>query len=337
MQKRIFHIDFVRAIAILVIIATHVFSYNLTSPITRFLWNYSHFTVGAFVFCSGYALFVNYYNKIHSWQDILLFYRRRLFRLLVPFYIYLFIHYILQLVFPHFFSGLGLEWSWIFFLKSVFLIGGINLNWLPLLFLQLAIVFPITLLAFTSHKKLFWIGFAVTTAISIAMSVWTVPYQYYRQTMWVGWLVVFLLAFLISRKEQIKQLTSIKYLFLGVLSFVLWIVLFSLWHNAARPMNLIDNKYPPNWYDLSFELSGTFLLASLGALSIYPPLAKKFFLFVSTVSYQLFFIHYIVLDLLLSLSKTYTFLRIPFVLLFLTVCGSLSISYAFRLIRYQRR
>src|SRR3989344_4225583 len=62
-----------------------------------------------------------------------------------------FCHFILMIVFPTIFSGNGLKLNFDFILKSVFLTGGIDLNWLVLLFIELALIFPI--MEYISRKK----------------------------------------------------------------------------------------------------------------------------------------------------------------------------------------
>lgn len=330
---RYFHIDFVRALAIVIIIATHVFSYNLSTPLIQFLWNYSHFTVAAFVLCSGYVLFARYGGKIHTLQDIVQFYKKRLFRLLIPFYIYLCFHSLLMFLFPLFFNGLGISLSPEFYLQSITLVGGINLNWLPLLFLELAVLFPILIL-FGKNKKIQIVFIAVLLVVTVFTTIWIIPYAYYRWTMWISWLVVFLFSFFLFQKQQ-QHDWKIAYSFgLAATFFILWVLLYILWQHVGRPINLIDNKYPPNWYSLSFELFGTSTLLGFGSMPVYPVVVKRVILFLSTSSYNLFFIHYIVLDFVLSLKPRVPILTSSF--LQLAVVLILSCGIALVLSRFQK-
>ena len=76
------------------------------------------FVVVAFVFCSGFVLSAIYQNSFSSIKQTLSWYKKRFIRLVVPFYIYLIVHYSLWILFPNIFSGLGLVKNLDFFVKS---------------------------------------------------------------------------------------------------------------------------------------------------------------------------------------------------------------------------
>ncbi len=310
-MKRFLHIDFLRAVAILAVIVIHVFSDNLTSRLNFYIWNYLHVIIVAFVFSSGYVLYAHYASKITNWPGALMWYKKRLFRLLVPFYWYLLLHYALLLAFPRFFSGLGLTFSWSFLLQSVTLTGGISLNWLPLLFLQLAVIFPPLVLLLRKQKKIFWlfVGFAILT--TIAGSVWQFPYSEYRSVMWIPWSLIFLASWYFYTKESSfanatddkqKKQSIFPYFSISIASFIVFIFLYVLWQHLGRSLTLIDNKYPPNMFYISYETAGSFLLLGIGLLPFFQRHWTRLYLFVSRNSYGLFFIHYIVMDFMLSIN-----------------------------------
>lgn len=304
-MKRYNHIDFLRAAAIIGVIAIHVFSDNLTNGLNTFIWNYLHFIIVAFVFCSGYVMYALYASKLTTLKSIGLWYKKRLIRLLLPFYYYLFIHYLLTFLFPRFFSGLGLQFSWKYVLESITLIGGVNLNWLPLLFLQLAVLFPILVYFSKNKKALFWGYVVIASLTTIALTIWQFPYARYRAVMWLPWSLFLILPWYFVRHEQVA--IRIKpYLTLAALGAVGYIVFSVIWHAVGRSITLIDNKYPPNLYYLSYNIGGSFLLASIAVL---PFLQKKkivaLYEFISRTSYSLFFIHFILLDFTLSLVHNF--------------------------------
>lgn len=301
--NRFSHIDFLRALAILVVIIIHVLSDNLTSPLTRFLWNYLHFIIVAFIFCSGYVMYALFAPKLTTIASIFPWYKKRLFRLLIPLYWYLLAHYALIFFFPRFFSGLGLEFSWKYLLASITLVGGSNLNWLPLLFLQLAVLFPILVFAFQKKRVLFWwyIVFAVCT--TVGFTIWQFPYSQYRYFMWIPWSLFLVLPWYFYTRET-KRMTSIPYLFLSFMSGYAFFLLFLVWSHIGRSLTLIDNKYPPNLFYITYESCISFMLLALAPWKIFQ---KKWlvgiYTYISQHSYALFFIHYIVLDFVLSVQK----------------------------------
>lgn len=304
-MKRFFHIDFLRAVAILAVIAIHVFSDNLTSPLNAFIWNYLHVIIVAFVFCSGYVMYGVYAPKIVGIASTLVWYKKRLIRLLLPFYYYLAIHLSLMLLFPHFFSGLGLQFNLKFILQSVTLVGGINLNWLPLLFLQLAILFPLLLLLFKKKRILFWIYISAAVLITMGFTLWQFPYSHYRAVMWIPWSLFLVLPWYFYQREE-KKNSPIPYLLLSAASAIGFCILFVIWSHVGRSLTLIDNKYPPNFFYITYECFGSFLMLALSYISFFRiPTVARLYTWISKESYALFFIHYIVMDFFLSLNQTY--------------------------------
>ena len=314
MKKRLDYIDFVRAIGILGVIAIHTFSYNLTSPINNFIWNYLHFVVVAFVFCSGYVLTYFYKNSFPNFSTTLLWYKKRILRLLIPFYSYLLIHFALFFLFPQFFSGLDLKKSWDFFFKSVFLTGGVGIGWLPLLFLQLTLLFPIFLLLF--KKRILLISYIIFASLTaLFFTIQTFPYSYYKYVMWIPWSLILIFSMYAAFNEPLKQKLYVK---IAVVSGIVFLFLTHVLSFHHKSLSLIDYKYPPSLYYLSYAtfMSSLLILLCRTFLSKY---LVSFWNFVSKNSYQLFFIHLIVLDFTLSLKKyifilNYVFLEIIFVI-----------------------
>lgn len=305
MVKRFLHIDFLRAVAILAVISIHVFSDNITSRLNFYIWNYLHIIIVAFVFCSGYVMYAAYAPKITTWFGILTFYKKRLLRLLLPFYYYLIAHFALMLLFPKFFSGLGLIFSWNFIWQSVTLVGGINLNWLPLLFLQLAVLFPLLVFAFAKKKILFWLYVVVAFLVTIGFTIWQFPYSHYRAVMWIPWSLFLVIPWYFYQKEQ-KKFTAVPYLSISLISGIFFVGLYFLWMHLGRSLTLIDNKYPPNFFYILYECFGSFFLLAISGWKILKiSWVVASYKYVSRASYGLFFIHYIVMDFILSVSKNY--------------------------------
>jgi len=326
-QHRFLPIDFLRSVAIFGVIVTHVYSYNLTNPTNYFIWNYLHFVVVAFVFCSGFVMTAKYKHFFIDMTKTLVWYRKRFIRLLVPFYIYLFTHYTLWFLFPHFFSGLGLEKSSTFLLQSLLLIGGVNLNWLPLLFIQLAFLFPLfTLLVRKRNLVICYLAFAILVTLFFTIQTST-AYSYYRFVMWIPWSLILLTAMYFYSKEK-EKINSKKYVLLIAASFAIFIILFMLFQTLHRSLTLIDHKYPPDFYYLSYATCMTLLVYSFSKIRILEKsLISKIYVFISQQAYPLFFIHYIVSDNMLQIKKSLAFLSSPITQTVFVLIISISISY----------
>lgn len=329
-KKRFEHIDLIRAVSIIGIIATHTLSYNLANKTDSFIWNYLHFFVPAFVFCSGYVLTIRYKDKLNTFSDILTWYKKRVLRLLIPFYVYLCIHFLLWILFPNFISGLGLTKSAGFILRSATLTGGVNVNWLTLLFIQMTILYPL-LLKIYRKKHLLWIYLLTSLLITKNFTVNIYPYEYFRYVMWIPWSPVLLFSIFASVKEmnETKAVQFLKKYLIGFLAGIsLFIILYLTWQNLGKSLSLIDYKYPPGLYYLSYAFGMTCLLIALSRfITVENKILVSLYMYVSKNSYQLFFLHLIILDF--TLKNTYRFNFLPnsgFQFVFVTL-SSILISY----------
>lgn len=303
-RNRIEEIDFLRAVSTIGFIIIHVLSFNLANKSNHLIWNYLHFVEVGFVFCSGYVLAARYRNFAH-WQEIKKWYGKRLIRLLIPFYLYLVAHYVVWFLLPSYFSGIGLQKSFSFVLQSIFLIGGVSLGWLPLLFLQMATLFPIFVLA---RRKKFAFPLLSILSLLVAGVFMVTPFfkPYYRFVMWIPWSFILLLSISAYMRESVdtKKIESIiRRLLVGLAVLVLFILLFFFW-NTKGSTNLTSHKYPPDLYFLFYGIGVSGLVSLIGYLTIFKQsFIKNIIVYISRQSYILFFVHFIILDFVVTGAK----------------------------------
>lgn len=304
MKKRYYHIDFLRAFSILGVIVIHVYTQNLTNSIDYLIWNYLQFVVIAFVFCSGYVTFERSFSLI-----------RRLLRLIIPFYLYFAAHLFLFILFPSFFQSFGVQKSFNYIIQSVFLYGGVGVNWLPLLFLELSI-FVFTWRVLPIKVKSIYVLAAI--AATVYFTSITFPYNFYRWVMWIPWSLVFLFAGYVYRKDKKESSNKIYFIWISIFTIVYTILLF-VFVNLHKNIYFINNKYPPNLFYLSYGICVTLLLGIAGRLKIWSEGAVgKTVLFVSKYSYSIFFIHFIFLDITLTKLRFLWHLNVLEQILFVT-------------------
>lgn len=329
-KKRFDDVDVSRALGIVGVIAIHILTYNLTNPLNKFLWNYLQFFVITFVFCSGFVLTLAYGEKLNTIRQVVLWYKKRLIRIALPFWIYLVVHYSFWLLFPNLFSGLGLSKSFEYFAKSATFIGGTNFNFLPLLFIQLMILFPLFLNWFNKKKIIFtYLFFSIF--ITLIFTVVKFPYSLYRETMWVPWSLVLLLSiyFYKKEKEDISSIvTKLRYLKWGVASFLGFMGLFYLNDIFEKTQIFYNHKYPPDFYYLLFGISLTLFLFLIAKLQVWQNVfIKNLYYFVSRNSYKIFFIHFILLDAILVLAVRNSFFQNPILQFVIIFIPSVSLAY----------
>lgn len=328
-KNRFDEIDFLRAIAIIGVVLIHTLVYYLNNSFYYLLWNYLHFVVTLFVFCSGYVLFTHYQNYFKNTKAIFLWWKKRLIRLIKPFYLYLIIHYLLMIFFPNFFSGLGLKKELGFFIQSVTLIGGIDLNWLVLLFLELTLIFPILVYL---TKKPFW--FYLGIFLSIISSIWFLFQKptNYRTIMWLPWASVLFLSVIFYFLDQ-KNLVFKKNLFFYSFLFILSLLIFFIFYLIKKPATMIffNHKYPPDIIYLAYGLMALSLFVIISKLPIIKNLfLKKIYQPIGHYSYSIFFTHYLVIDFFKTRGVLgLKFLSQPLIFFFLVFSTSLGIVKIF--------
>ncbi len=313
-RKRFDEVDVLRAFGIIGVIVVHILTYNLGNPLSKFLWNNLQFVVVSFVFCSGFVLSAIYKSGFTDIIKTLLWYKKRFIRLIIPFWIYLTVHYLLWILFPNLFQGLGLNKSINYVVSSFTFLGGTNYNWLPLLFLQLTFLFPF----FTNwiHKKqILFVYLIGASFVTLLFTFLHFPYNHYRLVMWIPWSLVLLFAMYISHKanKDVKEVdTNKRYFLVGLIFFVLFLGLYNSNLDLGKSLNFYDHKYPTDFYYLTFGIALTCFSLLIARLKFWQiKTVKNIYFFISNNSYQIFFIHYILLDLILVLAKTNIWLKNP--------------------------
>ena len=278
-------LDFLRGIAILVMIFLHSTSYYLSNLNAFFFWNWGNFVVQIIVFVSAYLVFskIESFAKI-SWSS---FFIKRLTRLLIPYYIFLAVLFVMLAVF----IPTRLTVSYIF--QSLLVIGGIDLGWLVLLFIYLTVVTPVMFYALTRKPILFHV-ITMVTFLSAVILLFVRPAVHYKLTMWIPWLFMFNLAYYYFRLESKVKIKAALMLF--VTGLITFIASFIVLNTYDLPIMLFKNKYPPNLFVISYGMIWIGFLYFI--YNVY--LIRKNYLnavttYFSRHSYSLYFIHSLVI------------------------------------------
>lgn len=302
MTKRFEDIDFLRGFAILIIIITHVYGLHLSNTRDFTIWNWLHFVVPGFLFCSGFVL-ASQTKKFTSVSNISHWIGKRLARLLLPFYAYFIVHFSLFLIFPGIFSNFHFKNTFDFVFGSIFFTGGgVSLSWLPILFVQLTLFFPI--LYYLKKKNLLFIFKSLILAgiALITVTNQTIPLQ--NLTHWLFWLYPFTLGYLLSDLKESDRKNM--YILASILSLGVFVFLFILFSQTSQSLVLTHHKYPPDLFYLSYSFGLEFLILAASPFFLRLGLLKAIILFFSKNSYKSFFIHYVLLDFVFSFTKNQT-------------------------------
>lgn len=282
-KSRIEFIDILRGLSVAAVINLHSLANYLSHKIIVDLWDVQQFAVQMFVFCSAYL----YFSRPDSLNrhTFFAYFKKRLARLYIPYFIFLSVFFLCVF----FFAPKTFDWQEIF--KAVFVVGGIDINWLVLLFIQLAFVFPFIRFLQNKNKLLFYgyILFVVYTAGFLFFVKF--PYDW-KWIMWLPWSFMGLYAMFYIHFEQNEEIINLSYLYFTVL-FIMMECMQFVWRGT---ISIYPNKYPPNllilaygvvWMGIVQQVHKTGLLHNL---RIVP-----FITFLSRYSYQLFFVHFIII------------------------------------------
>lgn len=304
-------IDNLRGLAMLAMIIIHATAYFLRDKITLFIWDSLQWAVPVFLFCSFYL----YYNKVKTFdkENILPYFKKRFSRLLIPYYVFLLVYFLLV----YFLDPRKFNLN--YFSANVFLYGGLDLNWLPLLFFYLSFLMPLLLLL---EKKKIW--FNLWGFLSIVSSIVFIFYSPFksRTIMWLPWSTfIFFTLFFIRNEKNWKRLFYAALVF-GLIFIVTRLIEIKIGHNLTH----FGNKYPPTLYHLSYGVVSVIVLYWLSKKNVFTFLGfDKFLNFLSVNSYPIFFTHSLAIFL-------FIWLKIKFPNWFTLFLGISSVSFLTQII-----
>jgi peptidoglycan/LPS O-acetylase OafA/YrhL len=281
--SRIEFIDILRGLSVAAVINLHSLANYLSNKYIVNLWDIQQFAVQMFVFCSAYLYFSR--PDTLNRHTFFAYFKKRLARLYVPYFAFLCIFFgFVFLLAPQTFN-----WEEIF--KAVFVIGGIDINWLVLLFIQLAFIFPFIRYIHGRNKLLFYayILFVVYTAGFLFFAKF--PFNW-KWIMWLPWSFMGLYAIFYIHFEKNEEVINLSYLYFAVL-FIMFECMQYVWRGSIA---IYPNKYPPNLLILSYGVIWMGIVQFLHKIGFFHAIhAMRFITFLSKYSYQLFFVHFVII------------------------------------------
>ncbi|MEO6508576.1 MAG: acyltransferase [Patescibacteria group bacterium] len=318
--QRVVELDILRGIGIFSVLLIHSTVLYTSNPIAFFLWDINQFAVQLLVFCASYIYFIR--EKTIETFSFLQYFKKRILRLVQPYYIFLAAYFLVLFIFQK-----SIFSKPYFILQSTLITGGVDINWLVLLMLQFALLFPV--LSFLKQK--FKLGFYFLLAASIASAIWLLFHKipvHFKVVMWLPWIsVAFYSLLFVKFKNNIRFLTA---------SFAVMLVLFVGLHilqsNLGHSTKMYDNKYPPNLYFLVYGMMVIPFLLILNHIGLFRNIyMQQFLTFLSKNSYSLFFLHFLVLFFLqrLEIHKKLEWLGFFGLVLVVSVTAQFLINKAF--------
>lgn len=255
-------IEWIRAICCLLVIIIHVTaefwtSFNYGSVQYKFnilLNSISQFAVPGFVFLSGFVLYYVYHNKEYKILD---FYKKRMFKILIPYLICSIIYIILNYYLYNYPMDLKAMVKDIFIGRASF-----HLYYMVLI-IQFYLVFPLLLKIYKKIDNKF-ISLAGLLAINILVILFVkTPF---KDRLFLNYLMFFGLGFLLA-ELKLKGFKSSRSLKIGIYSIYLIITLYYLMerYRVIAELPLTSNElYRFAWWFFSLiSIIGIYLLANI--------------------------------------------------------------------------
>ncbi|MCX6730898.1 MAG: acyltransferase [Candidatus Roizmanbacteria bacterium] len=284
MKQRLPEIDDIRGISIILMIMIHTNVYFLSNKISYMTLELSQFAVVAFIFCSAYLFYLK--QQVYGWSEFFSHLVKRIKRLVIPYYWFFAVYYIFLLIKEP--KKLTLS----YLTQNIFVIGGLDFNWLVLLFIELAILMPFVSYLFEKKRAWFYIYTAAAFLSSLVFLKYT-PLSYYRYIMWLPWSLVLIYTYLFNQLKEKKSLFWIITAFCFALYYILPPLILK---PLGRSLFMYDNKYPPNLYHLAYGVGSVNLLYMLSQWKWFSNyIVQTIINFFSTYSYTIFFIHILVI------------------------------------------
>lgn len=303
MKNRNYSIDFLRLISILAVILIHISNatldygnYDLNKLFfSFFLTEAPRFAVPVFFLISGYLLMNHYSNKLNT----LTFYKKRFIRILPPYIIWSAIYFVLidKQTFVQLFS--------MRFLKDLFTgDASYQLYFIPTI-LILYLLFPLII----KFEKIFLASRFVIglTAVVCLLSA----YAYYTNPTTLPFYAPFRIAFFnlvpflagiyyVKNRQKVSKHKNI-FVLLAVSAVSLFFILFEAYmlYYKTNNANFVRNQWRPSV--LFYGLSIAPLLVMFYKRFLQP--FKKVIYFLSTLSFGVFFVHLVFLDLIWNEGK----------------------------------
>lgn len=291
-MKRDVNVDNLRGFAMIIMILDHAIAPFWKISYVKSIWEWTHFSVPLFVFCSLVIFFAK--PIVLTWKSLNSYLKKRIKRLVVPYYIYLLVYFLLR----YFLHSRKIDWSIIF--KSLLFYWG-GASWLVVLFLSMAVLMPFVLFLRQKNKFIFYLYGLISLLSAIYFSFYS--FQPYQLIMWLPWSIFIYFSYFFSKLKNKKELFFSFIFFTLVFAGAYY---FKLYRNQS--LSLFNNKYPPNIYYLSYGLVATTLLYLLSVIGLFKNiLIAKIVSFFSRYSYTLFFIHFLIIDIFnwVDIRKTF--------------------------------
>lgn len=252
-SNRIIFIDYLKAIGILSIILAH----TCTNPA---IFQIRNFDVPLMVLISGFLAVGSFKRSLEKNRSSLSYIAKRIYRLLIPTWIFLIIFFTIMIFFP--ING-SYPYDINHIINSFLLLDGIGFLWIIRVFLICAFITPV--IYYFNEIENNYIKFLILLTLYILYEI-AIFYKINELNMVFELILAYMIPYgiiylfgMISTKTSYKTDGLISAIFLITFAILAYILFLNT--GIFQPTQLM--KYPPTIYYISYALFASFLLLSI--------------------------------------------------------------------------
>lgn len=300
-RQHFFEIDILKAFAAILVIVIHVTErYQGNSALRHTIWDLSHFSVGLFVFASGF-LHGNSSAKVSDIKSGINILITRGWRIIIPYFIYAvsaFTIFALTHSTDKILKTVTLEYV----VDTIILHGGVGYNWITRIFILLTVTIIILDIIKPKIKHIYTFTCIIFAVVTFYLTFYTyrhLKYFYYLP----GWFLIYHSGYLLFQYYKKRRKFLAKMILLYLPAFV---GCFILLKTSRKTTSIFLHKYPPDLYFISYNaiLAAIVSIFAIRSCKVVEriDIIKKSISFLSRNSYEIFFLQLLVIQIMGNLK-----------------------------------
>lgn len=316
-------VDVLRGMSMITVVSLHALANYLSNRLVLHLWDMQQFAVQLLVFCSAYLYFRKAAAPI---SGIGSYVGKRFLRLYMPFLVFALLYFGLVWIIEPSRLNAGL------IINTLLLVGGIDITWLVLLFMQLIPSFMVLAITKKRNRQAFWFYSVLIIISAVWLFFFPITFSW-KWIMWLPWSGMALFSLWYLRFGMNRMVMNGTYL----TAAGLFLVFLGIQWVMKQQLTIYPNKYPPNILVLLYGIVWIGIFDLTQRKNIFDRLGLMGVLtFFSKHSYPLFFTHYVVIytmNTALKLHKTLPWWGYWVVLFATTILTQTLLNKGFQLLR----
>lgn len=315
MKRKILAIDYLRGLSILSLVLLHIILPMNKMPPTEYsslpilftIRDVLNVCVVTLIACSGFSLYLSAADLTYTSRDIFSFYRKRLKRVLLPWFNYVIISYVVYGAVRLFYPALMDRLVEMFPFFAIGSYGGIPivwiaLKWIVLLLIMLTFLFPLLKYIYENKPWIILVLVACYLASSVLLVVYPADFMLMREFRWpwlhtllvstsfvLGWSLVYIFGFSLDKLYHGTRFMQkdMKVTFVALFVFV---AIYIAYKSIGLDTLIHSNRLNSSPYYFSLGVAATLMLLSLFVSfdAFFRAFPKKILEFVSSNSYWLY-------------------------------------------------